>query len=119
MVVQQGDLVWVRFPAPRGSEPSGRRPALVIQSDPFNSSRLSTIVVAAITSQLKYESLPGNVRLLKNESGIPKASVINMTQIHSVDREFIESKIGSLSQARLGEVKVGLKLLFGFSTQEP
>lgn len=112
MVIQQGDLVWVSFPRPRGSKPAGRRPALVIQADAFNRSRINTVIVAAITSQLKYESMPGNIRLLKGEAGISKASVINITQIHSIDRAFIASRIGSIGTEKLEQVKAGMRTVF-------
>ncbi|MGE3974858.1 MAG: type II toxin-antitoxin system PemK/MazF family toxin [Bdellovibrionales bacterium] len=112
MVVRKGDLVWVQLPPPRGSEPAGRRPALVIQSDAFNLSRIGTVIVSVITSNLKYESLPGNVRLFKGESGIPKASVINFSQIHTLDRTYIEEKIGTLSNEKLLAVDAGLKTIF-------
>lgn len=112
MVVGRGDLVWVRLPPPRGSEPAGRRPALVIQSDAFNLSRINTIMIAAITSNLKFETMPGNIRLLKGEFGIPKASVINLSQIHSIDRTYITEKIGTLSNKKKLEVDRGLKIVF-------
>lgn len=112
MVVQQGDVIWVKLPRPRGSEPASRRPALVLQSDAFNRSRLNTVVVAAITSNLKLEGMPGNLRLSRGEAGIPKTSIVNVTQIHAIDRQYIEAKMGRLTQARLAEVQNGLKLLF-------
>jgi mRNA interferase MazF len=112
MVITQGDLVWVSFPRARGSEPAGRRPALVLQSDPFNRSRINTIVVAAVTSNLKFEAMPGNVRLNKGEAGIPKPSVVNVSQIHSIDREYIDSRIGTLTSEKFQMVKAGLKTLF-------
>jgi mRNA interferase MazF len=111
MVIEQGDVVWVDLPPPRGSEPAGRRPALVIQSDIFNRSRINTIVVAVLTSNLKYESLPGNVRLTKGEAALPRPSVINLSQIHSIGRAYIREKIGSLSTKKWETVKAGLKLV--------
>lgn len=116
MVIQQGDLVWVSFPRARGSEPAGHRPALVLQSDAFNRSRINTVIVAAITSQLKYEALPGNVRLHKGEGGITKASVINMSQVHSIDRAFITKRIGSLGTEKFEQVKHGLRTVFGLES---
>src|SRR5262245_63758845 len=101
MVIQQGDVVWVRFPPSRGSAPAGRRPAVVLQHDRFNRTRLNTAVVAAITSNLKYGGLPGNVRMAKGEGGLPRPSVVNGTQIATVDRAGIDSAAGSLSSHRL------------------
>lgn len=114
MVIRQGDLVWVTLPDARGSEPSGRRPALVLQSNAFNQSRINTVVIAAVTSNLRYEEMPGNVRLHKGEAGIPKASVINITQVHSIDRFYIEARIGSLQKEKFEEVKAGLRTFFDF-----
>lgn len=113
MVIRQGDLVWVRLPPPRGSEPAGRRPAVVVQSDLFNRSRINTVLIAAITSNLKYERLPGNVRLLRGEGGMPKSSVINLSQIHAIDRAYIDEKIGTVSEAKLSQIQGGLRILFG------
>ena len=115
MVIQQGDLVWVSLPLARGSEPAGRRPALVLQSNAFNASRINTVVIAAITSNLRLEAMPGNVRLRKGEGGIPKTSVVNISQLHSIDRAYIEARMGRIDRPTFERVKTGLKILFDLS----
>jgi mRNA interferase MazF len=111
MVIQQGDVVWVSLPAPRGSAPAGHRPAVVLQHDRFNRTRINTTVVVAITSNLKYGSLPGNVRLRRGEGGLPRPSVVNVTQIATVDRADVESVAGRLSRSRLSELWAGVRLV--------
>jgi mRNA interferase MazF len=107
--MQQGDVVWVELPPPRGSEPAGRHPAVVLQKDRLNRSQLGTVVVAMITSQLKYAMIPGNVRLRKGEAGLPKPSVVNVTQIATVDRGDIGARLGRLTVKRLSEVWLGVR----------
>jgi mRNA-degrading endonuclease toxin of MazEF toxin-antitoxin module len=67
--------------------------------------------VAAITSQLRYSELPGNVQLRRREGGLPKAAVVNVTQISTIDREHIEARLGQLSSARLGKIWQGVRLI--------
>jgi mRNA interferase MazF len=110
-VIRQGDVVWVSLPNARGSEPQGRRPVVVIQHERFNRTKIATAVVVAITSQLKYAGLPGNVRLRKGEAGLPRASVVNVTQVATVDRDLIGPRLGTLTVARLGEVWSGVRLV--------
>jgi mRNA interferase MazF len=111
MVVHQGDLVWVTLPDAPGSTPAGRRPAVVLQHDRFNRTTLATVVVVAVTSKLKYAELPGNVRLRKGEAGLPRASVVNVTQVATVDRDCLGPRLGKLSSARLGEIWAGVRLV--------
>jgi len=111
VVIQQGDIVWVDLPSAEGSAPAGRRPAVVLQHDRFNRSRLNTAVVIAITSNLKYATLPGNVRLHKGEAGLLKPSVVNVTQIATIDRSTIISKAGQLSKKRMMEIWRGVLLV--------
>ncbi len=111
MVVQQGDVVWVRLPPARGSAPAGRRPALVLQHDRFNRTRINTTVVVAITSNVRYASLPGNVRLSKGEGGLPRVSVVNVTQIATIDESDIDSVAGRVARRRLVEVWEGVRLV--------
>ncbi len=110
-MIQQGDVVWVQLPPKRGSSPAGRRPAVVMQHDRFNRSQINTVVVAAVTSNLKYAHLPGNVRLQKREAGLPRVSVVNVTQIATVDRAVVGAKIGQLSKTRLLDVWNGVRLV--------
>lgn len=111
MVIQRGDIYWVNFSPGKGSEPTGRRPGLVIQSNALNYSKLNTVVMLAITSTLKFGELPGNVMLQKGEANMPRKCVINATQIKSVDKMSLVEKIGTLSNQKLEEVVQGLKLV--------
>jgi len=111
MVIQQGDVVWVSLPPARGSAPAGRRPAVVLQHDRFNRTRIGTAVVVAVTSNPRYGALPGNVRLRKGEGGVPRPSVVNVTQIATIDRLDIESVAGRLSRPRLAEIWSGVRLV--------
>ena len=111
VVIHQGDLYWVTFRSGRGSEPWGRRPALILQHDRFNSSRLNTVVVVAITSNLRYASLPGNVRLRRGEGNLPKTCVANVTQIQTIDRGYLDEKIGTLPRHLLRRVWEGVRLV--------
>jgi mRNA interferase MazF len=111
MVVSQGDVVWVVSPAPRASEPGGRRPAVVLQHDRFNRTALNTAVVAMITSNLRLAGLPGNVRLRKGEAGLPKPSVVNVTQLATLDRGDLVARLGTLSRGRLRDVWDGIRLV--------
>lgn len=110
-MIHQGDVVWISLPPAKGSAPQGRRPAVVLQHDRFNNTALATAVVIAITSQLKYAELPGNVRLRKGEAGLARASVVNVTQIAAVDRDLLGPRLGALSAARLAQVWSGVRLV--------
>lgn len=108
----QGEIVWLRFGG-EGSEPVGRRPAVVIQDDRFNRSAIQTTIVAAVTSNLRLAAMPGNVRLRKGEANLPRASVVNVTQVRTVDRTRLGERVGALSPARINEVLRGLALVLG------
>lgn len=113
LVIRQGELYWLRFGSAEGSEPAGLRPGLVVQHDSFNRSAIATTVVAAVTSNLRLASMPGNVRLRRGEAGLLVPSVVNISQIRTVDRSRLGMRIGVLGPARLREVLRGLALLFG------
>jgi mRNA interferase MazF len=115
--MRQGEVYWLRF-AGQGSEPDGRRPALVVQHDRFNRSAIQTTVVAAITSSLRLAAMPGNVRLRKGEANLPRSSVVNVTQLRTIDRERLTEKVGQLAPGRVREVLDGLALVFGLDAPE-
>ncbi len=110
-MIRQGDVFWLDLEAPRGSEPGYRRPCVVVQNDLLNRSRIYTIVVCAITSNLKRATVPGNVLLEKGEGGLPKPSVANVTQIFTVDREYFDQPIGAVSRERLESVLAGIRFV--------
>jgi mRNA interferase MazF len=111
MVINQGDVFWVDLGEPTGSEPAYRHPHLIIQNNVFNRSRINTVVVCALTSNLQRAESPGNVLLDKGEANLPKPSVVNITQIFTVDKGDLSEKIGSLSPERMARVLEGLELL--------
>jgi mRNA interferase MazF len=111
MVIRKGSIYWVDFSPGKGSEPMGKRPGLVIQGDVLNDSKISTVVMLAITSTLKFGELPGNVVLNKGEAHLPRKCVVNVTQIKSVDKRSIKEKIGALSAGRIEEVENGIRLV--------
>lgn len=111
MVINQGDVFWVNPGIPTGSEPGFRRPYVVIQNNVFNHTQINTTVVCAVTSNLHRAQLPGNVRLYKGEANLPKASVVNVTQLLTVDKQVLAEKIGTLSKERIRQVLEGLHLL--------
>lgn len=111
MVIRNGSIYWVDFSPGKGSEPMGRRPGLVVQHDRLNDSKLNTVIVLAITSNMIFGDLPGNIILKKGEANMPKNSVINVTQIKTVDKNSLKEKIGSLPRERMAEVHEGIKLI--------
>ena len=111
-MIRQGDVFWLDLETPRGSEPGFRRPCVVIQNDLLNRSRIGTVVVCAITSNLKRAAAPGNVRLEAKEAGLPKRSVVNVSQIFTVDREYFSEPTGVLPPERLEEVLAGVRFVF-------
>ena len=115
MVIRKGSIYWVDFAPGKGSEPTGRRPGLVVQNDILNDSNLNTVIMLAITSTMKFGELPGNVVLRRGEANIPKKCVINVTQIKSVDKQSIKEKIGTLPKKTMDEIHEGLKLVMNLS----
>lgn len=111
MVIKQGEIYWVDLGEPTGSAPGYRHPHLVLQNDVFNASLISTVVVCSLTSNLKREQSPGNVLLNKGEANLSKASVVNVSQIYTVNKDELTEKIGNVSAERMQEIIAGVQLL--------
>lgn len=111
MTIRQGDIFWIDLGIPRGSGPGYRHPHIVVQNDVFNASRIATVVVCALTSNLKRAEAPGNVLLRKGEGGLKKDSVVNVSQMITVDKADVSEKIGSLPRSRIEQIVEGVKLL--------
>lgn len=111
MVINQGDVFWVNLGEPSGSRPGYVHPHVIIQNNLFNESRINTVVVCTLTSNLKRAEAPGNVLLDPGEANLPKQSVVNISQIHTVDKRDLLEKIGTLSSERVQKILTGVCLL--------
>jgi mRNA interferase MazF len=111
LTLKRGEIWWASLPEPSGSGPGLRRPVLVVQANPFNESRIATVIVLVITSNLSLADAPGNVRISKSESGLPKPSVINVSQVITIDRALLTDRVKTLPQYVVGEVNEGLRLV--------
>jgi mRNA interferase MazF len=111
--MKRGEIWWASLPAPSGSGPGLRRPVLIVQSNPFNDSRIATVVIAVVTSNLALAEAPGNVRIAKTESGLARPSVINVSQVLTVDRRLLTERVRALPASALQRVDSGLRLVLG------
>ena len=106
--MKRGEIWWASLPEPAGSAPGYRRPVLVIQADAFNRSLIATVLVAVVTTNLRLAAAPGNVTLTRRQSGLPKESVVNVSQVLTVDRSDLTERVGRLPPTKLQEVESGL-----------
>ena len=111
MIIRQGDVFWIDLEEPEGSEPGFRHPHVVVQNNVFNRSRINTVVVCSLTSNLKRAAVPGNVLLKKGEANLKKDSVVNVSQIVTIDRADLVERIGTLSPDRVKQIIEGIGLL--------
>jgi mRNA interferase MazF len=112
-VMRRGEIWWASLRVPAGSEPGYRRPVLVVQSNEFNDSRIGTAVVVAVTSNLRLADAPGNVRCRRRETGLGRESVVNVSQVLTVDKRFLTGRVGVLPAGRLRAVEEGLRQVLG------
>lgn len=113
MVIAQGDVCWADIPDPVGSGPGFRRPVVVVQGDPFNRSRVATVVCVPLTSNLRWGIAPGNVMLPARSTGLSKDSVANVSQIVSLDRSLLTDRVGRVSRKQLALLLAGIDIVLG------
>jgi mRNA interferase MazF len=111
--MRRGEVWWASLPPPVGSEPGYRRPLLIVSSDDFNVTKINTVVCAAITSNTRLAAAPGNVLLRARESGLPQDSVVNVSQIVTVNKQQLTERVSALSPRVVIEVETGLRLVLG------
>jgi mRNA interferase MazF len=111
VVIERGEIWWAELGDPEGSEPGYRRPVLIVQNDAFNRSRLRTVIAVVLTSNLRLVDAPGNVLIPAALSGLPKDSIANVSQVITIDRDFLSERAGRLRGRTLRDVDSGLRLV--------
>ena len=115
-MIRRGDIRWASLRESIGSEPGHRRPVLVVSGDRFNRSRISTVIAVAITSNLRLADAPGNVELAAEESGLDRDSVVNVSQIVTIDKSAMSNRAGQVESATMRRIDAGLYLALDLST---
>lgn len=113
--MRRGEVWWAEVPPPQASEPGYRRPVLIVQANAFNRSRIGTVVVAVITTNMRLAAAPGNVKLGRRQAGLPKASAVNVSQVLTLDRAFLTGRAGALPAPKMDEVDAGLRLVLALN----
>lgn len=111
MVIRQGEVYWVELDEPKGSEPGYRHPFVIVQNDAFNKSNINTVVACMLTSNAKLASSPGNILLSKGDANLSKASVVNVTQILTLNKSDLKQKIGQLQKEKINQIIDGIEYL--------
>jgi mRNA interferase MazF len=112
-VISRGGIYWADLGEPGGSRPAKRRPVVVVQSRPYNASRLATVVVAVITSNTALATMPGNVFLPAVATGLPRDSVVNVTALATLNKADLEGPVGRAPDELMREVDRGLRRVLG------
>jgi mRNA interferase MazF len=111
VVIKRDDIYWVDVGPPRGSGPGDNRPHIVVQNDAFNQSRLNTVIVCALTSNVWRGGAPGNVRLYEGEAGLSQESVVVVSQLYTVDKSELGEFVGTVSRKRVNEILKGINTM--------
>lgn len=109
--MKRGEIWWASLPEPVGSEPGYRRPMVIVQSNEFNASLIRTIIAATITTNLALAEAPGNVLLPRKLSRLPLDSVVNISQVVTLDRSFLVKRVSALPTDIMAQISDGLRLV--------
>ena len=112
-MIRRGDIWWASLPPPVGSGPGYRHPVLVIQTNRFNESQIKTVIGVLMTSNLRLSSAPGNVPCRPEETGLPRESVVNVSQVVTVDKSLLVQRVGAVPTQLLTQVEEGLRRVLG------
>ncbi len=118
MTIRRGQIYWLDFGQPRGSGPAYHRPAVVIQDNDFNQTNLKTVIVAIITTNLRLAKMDGNVLLMPRPNGVSSPSVVNITQLYTVDKSELADLIGVVTRSEMDQINKGLRLVLALETHE-
>jgi mRNA interferase MazF len=111
--LKKGEVWWAEMDEPKGSEPGYRRPVVIVQVNAFNRSQIRTVVVATITSNMFLSGAPGNVRLSRKACGLDRESVVNVSQIVTLDKTFLSDQAGKINPSKMKDIEDGLRLVLG------
>ena len=109
--MKRGEIWWASMGEPRGSEPGYSRPVIIVSSNEFNQSLIKTVIVAVVTSNLRLVDAPGNFKITKKHSGLSKDSVVNVSQLITLDKTFLTGQIGKLNSKNINFMNEGIKLV--------
>ena len=111
--MKRGEIWWASMGEPRGSEPGYRCPVVVVSTNEFNRSIIQTVIVSVVTSNLRLVDAPGNFKITKKQSNLSKDSVVNVSQLITLDKTFLTEKIGQLNSKNINYLNEGIKLVLG------
>ena len=111
--MERGEIWWASMGEPAGSSLGYRRPVVIASTNDFNRSLIQTVVVVVVTSNIKLAEAPGNFKIVKSKSGLSRDSVVNISQIITLDKSFLTEKIGQLGNKQLNKLSEGLRLVLG------
>ncbi len=111
--MKRGGIWWAAMGEPRGSEPGYNRPVIIVSSNEFNQSLIQTVIVAVVTSNLRLVDAPGNFKITKKQSNLNKDSVVNVSQLITLDKTFLTEQVGKLDAKHISFLNEGIRLVLG------